>query len=293
MITTALSLALTAAMLHATWNLLAKRAGGGTAFIWLVAALSLLFYAPAVLWVYLSQHPSFSLSGWGFMVLSGVLHIGYFHVLLKGYREADLSLVYPLARGSGPLLASSGAILLLGERPSFPGFIGILVVIAGVLLLTGGNLTHSAAPDATDLNRRRQGWKYGLITGLFIAAYTLCDKFAVSQLKVPPIWLDYGSATVRCVVLAPLAWQQRDAVVEHWQNHRQESIGVALLSPLAYILVLIAMQHAPVSVVAPAREASILFGAFFGATMLSEGHGKRRMAASALIFGGIALLALN
>lgn len=282
-----LALALSAAVIHATWNLVAKKVGGGTVFVWLTACIVLALYAPAVIWVYFTEHPALSLVAWGFMLLSGLIHIGYFHVLLRGYRDADFSVVYPLARGSGPLLSSAGAILLLGERPAIVRIIGIVMVVGGVVLLAGGISFRNAD------KRLRRGLAYGGLTGGFIAAYTLTDKWAVAHLHVPPVWLDYCCAATRAILLAPVALKRQETVRWHWAKHRRECFGVAFLSALAYILVLFALKQAPVSVVAPARESSIFFGTVFGAKLLEEGQTKRRIAASVFIFAGIVFLAMS
>src|SRR5918997_6022308 len=133
----ALVLVLAAATFHATWNLLAKRVGdGGAVFVWLFGSLSMLIYAPLAVAVVLLERPHFGPEVLVFMFGSGVLHLGYFVFLQRGYAVGDLSLVYPLARGTGPLLATAAAIVLLGERPSVLVFVGIALIASGVFLLT-------------------------------------------------------------------------------------------------------------------------------------------------------------
>src|SRR5215211_1624421 len=115
----ALALVLAAAIFHATWNLLAKRVGDGAAvFVWLFGLCSLVIYAPLAVVVVLVVEPHLGPMQCLFMFGSGVLHLGYFVLLQRGYAVGDLSLVYPLARGTGPLLATAAAIVLFGERPS-------------------------------------------------------------------------------------------------------------------------------------------------------------------------------
>ncbi len=115
----ALVLVLVAAVFHATWNLLAKRVGdGGAVFVWLFGLCSLVLYAPLAVVVVLVSAPHLGPVEYLFMFGSGVLHLGYFVLLQRGYAVGDLSLVYPLARGTGPLLATAAAIVLFGERPS-------------------------------------------------------------------------------------------------------------------------------------------------------------------------------
>ena len=279
----ALLLVLAAAVIHASWNLITKRVGGGPPFIWLAAVLTVLFYGPLAVGVVLFTKPRLDAMALLFFGGSALIHLAYFLVLQRGYRVGDLSLVYPLARGSGPLLATSVAILFFGERPSALALFGALLVLGGVAALLGGAKLREGLHN-------RQALGYALLTGLLIAGYTLWDKHAVSVLLLSPLLLDYSSNVGRALLLAPLAWRRWDAVRELWRLHRWSVIGMALLNPLSYILVLTAMITAPVSYVAPARELSILIATLFGATLLSEGDARRRLgAAGAMVFGVIAL----
>src|SRR5262245_10618273 len=132
----ALILILTAAVIHATWNLLNKQASGHATFTWLVAVLSALLYAPATITVIEVWQIEINFVAIGMMAGSAALHTAYFVLLNQGYRAGDLSLVYPLARGTGPLLSSLAAIVFLGERPSVIALAGALLIIGGVIFLT-------------------------------------------------------------------------------------------------------------------------------------------------------------
>jgi drug/metabolite transporter (DMT)-like permease len=134
----ALILILAAAVIHATWNLLNKQASGHATFTWLIAVLSAAFYAPvtiAMIEIFEWQVGGVEI---GMMAGSAALHTAYFVLLnQRDIASGDLSLVYPLARGTGPLLSSVAAILFLGERPSIIAIIGALLIIGGVIVLTG------------------------------------------------------------------------------------------------------------------------------------------------------------
>lgn len=283
-----LALVLTAALLHAAWNVLAKRAQptSTTAFVWLCSALSALALIPAVVLLLIiapPRHP-FTLLDAGFVVVAAVFHATYFMLLQRGYRDGDLSLVYPLARGTGPLIASIAAIAIFGERPGLLGGTGIALIVVGIFLATGATLRSP---------RVRVSTVYGLATGAAIAAYTLWDKEAVSALAIAPILYDFGRSALQAAVMAPFVWtaSRRSATLDTWRGCRREAAGIAILSPLAYILVLFALITAPVSVVAPAREISIVFGALLGARLFNEGYGWRRMAAAIMMLAGIVALA--
>ncbi|MGH2405358.1 MAG: EamA family transporter [bacterium] len=285
----AVALVLAAAVIHATWNLLSKRTGGGSAFVWLAGSISAIVYAPIAAAAVVLQHPRFGPIEITFMAGTALLHLAYFIALLRGYRAGDLSLVYPLARGTGPALATIAAIAFFGERPTVVALIGAALVVAGILAMGGANIIRFRR--ATETVRRAIG--YALLTGLTIAAYTLWDKHAVSVLLIPPLIFDWFSNVGRVAFLTPFALRRWEDVRRHWSAHRLETFGVAILSPLSYILVLTALVFTPVSYVAPAREVSILIGAGMGTRFLAEGDARRRMIAAAALVAGVVALALG
>jgi drug/metabolite transporter (DMT)-like permease len=282
----ALALVLASAVTHATWNLMAKRAGGGVPLIWLFTALSAAVYAPVALAAALVLRPSMSWTAAGFVAGSSLLHIAYFLLLQRGYRVGDLSLVYPLARGTGPLLSTALAIALMGERPTPLAIGGAGLIALGTFGLTFGG-PRAGRPSA------RTAIGYGLATGAFIAVYTLWDKHAVSALLIPPLVYDWCSNFGRVLMLTGMVRGRWSEVRREWRDHRREVLGVAVLSPLSYILVLTALVTTPVSYVAPAREISILIGTLMGTHLLSEGNARRRIAAASLMVAGVVALALG
>ena len=279
----ALALVLAAAFIHAAWNLLAKRASGDATFTWLFAVWSAVLYAPVAAGVIFRRQAHLGLTEIGFMAGSAILHTAYFLLLNQGYRFGDLSLVYPLARGTGPLLSCTAAIVFLGERPSALALAGALLITAGVVILTG-RLHHFREAQA------RTAVIYAFITGTLIAGYTLWDKQAVGQVSMSPILLDWGANLGRAVLLTPMAVARWKRVRAEWRNHRFEALGVAILTPLSYILVLTALAFTAVTYIAPAREISILIGAAMGTGLLAEGDAARRIgAAFAMVLGVVAL----
>ena len=280
----AVALVLASAVLHATWNLMAKRAGGGAAFLWMSDLFSLALFAPLVLGLFLIEWPKLGPVELAFIFGSAVLHLAYFLLLLRGYRVGDLSVVYPLARGTGPALSTLAAILLLGERPTPLALLGAALVVVGVFLVTSG---HRALRGAG------KGAAYGLATGVFIAAYTLWDKQAVSAVMVPPLLLYYGGAVGRVALLSPLITQRCSDVTQHWRQHKLEALAVGVLGPVSYIMVLTALVFTPVSYVAPAREISILIGVALGTRLLAEEHALRRLAAACTMVLGVVALSVG
>jgi drug/metabolite transporter (DMT)-like permease len=290
----ALALVLAAGLFHAVWNLLAKRAGGGGApFVWLYTVLAGLLYAPVACVAVLFSGPTrMGLVGLVFVVGTAVLHVGYFLSLQKGYSVGDLSVVYPLARGTGPLLASAAAVALFGERPGPIAILGIALIGGGVFVLVWEPDGTTAASPA-QRRTRRLGVAYGFLTGAFIAGYTLWDKQAVAGLALSPILYYWAALLAQAALLAPLALGRKAEVLAAWRVHRLEVLGVAVLSPLSYLLVLTALVFAPVSHVAPAREVGILIGTALGGGLLEEGHAPRRLVAAGAIVAGVVALALG
>ena len=295
---TALALILVAAAAHATWNLFSKQASaaGASSFVWLMSLAATGLYAPVVAVSVLLSPPRLTPLDWVFMAGTGLLQVGYFLFLQAGYRLGDLSLVYPLGRGSGALLAALAGIALLGERPGPAGITGIVLVVLGVLVLGAPGRGDSPAPPRPGTPaspRLSRAIVFALVTGTFIASYTLWDKYAVSTLKVPPLIQGYASLPVMALVLAPSALRQRGRTKRVWSGYRRQVTGAAVLSPLAYILVLIAMSFTAVSAVAPAREVSVLAGVLLGRRLLGEGGLARRLTAAAAIAAGIICIAVG
>ena len=278
-----LSLVLTAAFCHATWNFFVKRLHGGPELVWLFSAVTVVLYLPVALYALLAIESPLGGREIGFIAGSAVLHMGYFLLLQTGYRHGDLSLVYPTARATGPFLSTLFAVAVLGETLTFQIAAGGLTVIAGVLCLNGGIKGRPGNVRVSVL--------FGLMTGLLIGSYTVWDAYAVSTLLVPPLLLDYMSSVARSVLLAPVALRRKAEVRRYWREQRLGVIIIALFNPLAYILVLYALTFTPVVYIAPAREVSVLVTVLMGSLLLNEGDLKRRLVWAAVILTGIVLLA--
>lgn len=276
------ALVLAAAFCHATWNFFVKRINGGPELIWLFSVLSVVIYLPLALAIVVVQKPEFGLPQLVFAAGSVVLHLGYFLLLQTGYRKGDLSLVYPTARATGPLLSTTFAVLLLGEVVTAQMAVGAAIVISGVLMLTGGIRSGARRVSAS--------LAFGLGAGTLIGSYTAWDAYAVAALAVPPLLLDYVSSLGRVTVLAPVAWRRRALVAQHWRGHKGAVLAIAVFNPLAYILVLYALTFTPVAYVAPTREVSVLITVLAGTVLLKEGKLRRRLGWAAFILAGMALL---
>lgn len=283
----AVALLLAAAVAHATWNYVAKGARSSFVFIFLFALCSEVIYLPLAIGVFLWTRPALGLEALLFVTVSGLLNCLYFILLSEGYKVGDLSVVYPLARGTGPALAVVGAIIFFGERPGGIALAGSALVVAGILVMSWGG-SASAGPEM---------WRsiiFALATGACIAAYSLWDSKGVTV--VTPVLYSWGLDLARMLFLAPLAVATRSVRSELrtiWREQRRAILTIGALSPGAYILVLAAYTLAPVSYVAPAREISILFGAILGLRLLGESDAPRRLAGATAIVAGVFALALG
>lgn len=282
----ALSLILAAAVIHASWNYFLKRSGGGAVFVWLFASLSALIYLPLAALVIWWEKPEFGWVHYGLMFASAVLHTAYYLLLDRGYRSGDLSVVYPIARGTAPLITVLCAVLLLGEHPT-------PIAVAGALLIGGGAVALTGDPRKLKQSGNYPAVGFALLTGCMIASYTLVDKIAVAAWLIPPLVQDWATNFGRVLLMTPMVLGRRHEIVPTWRRAKKEIIAVALLCPLSYILVLTAMVFTPVSYVAPAREVSILVAALMGTQLLAEGNVAQRLGAAAAMVAGIVCLALG
>lgn len=273
------------AICHATWNYTTKKVKSDSTFIWLFSVISSIIYFPfalASLFIYeIDFKPYFIL----FIFGSAALHSVYFILLNKGYSVGNLSIIYPLARGTGPLFSTMIAIIILKESASPVAIIGIFLIIFGIITITGNPaLILNSSKDKSLI--------YALLCGISIASYTIFDKIAVSTLKLPPVLLDWLSNLGRVMLLTPYALSRKDQLKELVTHHRKEALTVGILSPLSYILVLTAMVSIPVYYIAPIRELSILIGAFLGVKFLSEKLTKIKVIGICLMTVGIITLSL-
>jgi drug/metabolite transporter (DMT)-like permease len=292
----ALCLILVAAIAHASWNLFSKQAAatGAVFFIWLLAVAASGLYAPIVAIVAVAGHPHLAGLNWVFLVGTGVLEAGYFLFLQFGYSKGDLSLVYPVGRGTGALLAALAGIVLLGERPGPVTLAGIGCIVAGIIAIGLPARRRVCDTDrATARPAAGLAVALALCTGAFIASYTIWDKYAVTTLRTPPMMQGYAAFPFMALAFAPLVMRDPGRIARVWREFRLQVMAAALLAPLAYVLVLVALSFTAVSAIAPAREVSILFGVVLGRRLLGEGGMARKLTAAAAIVAGIVAVAVG
>ncbi len=289
-----LLLVLFSSFLHAGWNYLAKTIPGGGLFVWLLALVMSVILLPVSvvqIWHFGFDWTTINVLA---LLITGILHTVYFLVLQKGYQEADLSVVYPLARGTGPVFSGIGAYLFLNEQIQYQDILGLVFVGAGALVIGGFSFRQLWQPNATAQKDLRvlKGVFYGMTTGFLISCYTIFDGYCVTTLAIAPVLIEYTAHPIRLLLLLPHARKNKEGVWKIWREHWQKILTIAIVSPFAFILVLYAMKSAPVHAVAPIREFSIVIGVVMGARFLAEEQVKTRLIGALLILTGICLLAL-
>jgi drug/metabolite transporter (DMT)-like permease len=280
----ALALVVCAAILHAIWNALAKRADNQFVFLWCSVSLATALLLPlGLLRLPAERAPA---SGLPFVAASVAIHALYFWALGRAYRHGDFSRVYPMARGLGVALVPLVALPLFGERLSWLGSLGVGLVVLGIAAL-------GAMPAATTASVARAsgaGTAWALVTGLTIAAYSLVDKAGVARLHPMPYIALMGASL--SVVLAPVVLADRPALGREWRRHWRTILVASAMNLTSYLLVLFAFRLSKVGYVVAARELSILFSAFIGSLWLGEGRLAPRLAAASVVLAGVVCVAL-
>ena len=276
-----------AAVAHAAWNIIAHGISrAGVPFLWWGAVGS------TVVWVgvvpFTGGLGTDDLGSFAFGVLvSSVLHVGYMAVLQRGYREGNLSTVYATARGTGPFLSVIVAVLLFGERPSTVALVGVGAVILGVVAI--GLVDRGSGGRARRID---PGIVFGVLTGVAIAVYTIWDAFVVRTWNLSPVAFMVGTTLLQVPFYSIAVRGRWDAVWALGRTQWRRILVFGILSPLSYILVLTAIQIAPVALVAPLREVSVVLVSLFGVFVLRESKPWWRIGASLVVVAGIVLLAL-
>jgi drug/metabolite transporter (DMT)-like permease len=272
---------LVAAAFHAGWNALLKLNVEPIVATSLVALASGLVVAPLAVIVGFPAP-----AAWPYVLGSVVVHIGYYLALAEAYRFGELGQVYPIARGTAPLLTALLAGYWVGESLGVYGWAGIIVLAGGILLLAarGGRALQS-------FHARSVG--FALLTSLTITAYTLIDglgaRISGSALQYT-VWLFLLSGTAMGVYgFMVVGRRLAGELVVHWKT----AIAGAALSTAAYAIVIWAMTVAPIALVAALRETSVLFAALFGVALLREPLLPARIAAALLVLAGVVLLRLR
>ena len=285
-----LGLVLLSALAHSTWNLLLKRSSEPEIFVWwllVVEAVLMLPLGVVLFWLF-----PIAPVGWLFVLATVILHVLYFILLGRGYAQGDLSVVYPIARGFGPMLVPILAVLLIRETVALPAILGIAAIVVGIYIISWtGELQRFLLRPWNIM--RNTGARYAVLTGLTIAMYAIIDKRGVSHIQ-PFLYL-YLMSLGSAVLLFPYIRRKWgiQAMGLTWRSIRTSIVLAGLLAFLAYGLVLTAFSLSRVSYVAPAREVGIVVGVLMGVLILKEPFGRVRLAGSSVIVLGLILIAVS
>jgi drug/metabolite transporter (DMT)-like permease len=271
------ALVLLAAVLHAGWNAVVKTGADRVLTMALVIGVGAAGAALALPFV-----PPPAPASWGFLLLSGLVHIGYFAFLLEAYRFGDLSRVYPIARGAAPLLVALGAAVFAGERLG-AAQLGAVALVAGAiasLALERGGLRGDG----------RRSLLLALATAVIIATYTIVDGLGVRRADGPLGYILWLFVLDAVPLLAYAALTRGARVGAYLRAHWPASLVAGVMCGGAYGLAIWALSLGAMAHVSALRETSVLFAALIGGRLLGEPFGRRRLAAAFAVVAGIVWL---
>lgn len=268
---------LVAALLHAVWNALVKSGGDRLLTLAAVNSTGALAAIPLVMLADLPAPAS-----WPWLLLSSLLHCGYYFFLIKAYSAGDLAHVYPLARGTAPLLVTGGAALLADEYLPGLGVVGIVVASAGIV-----SLAFEGGPP---WRRDSRALWFALATSLFISGYTVVDGIGVRLADSPLGYIGWLFLIDGLPLAIYALWRRAGVIRPFLRRERWRCLGGGLASMVAYGLVIWAMSLGAMGMVSALRETSVLFAVLIGIFMLGERLTLRRLAAAAAVCAGVALM---
>lgn len=267
---------------HAIWNLALKRVQGGMIFVWIFTTITCIIYLPVIVFNFKQIYSTLSLNSILFCTLSVVLHLLYYIFLDKAYFYGDLSSIYPITRGISPVFTIFFASLLMGEHINSFQLISISMIILGSFVLSGVGVEK--------IEYNTQSLIFALLCAGAISGYTLTDKLVMSQTAVSPFFLDFFNNLGRSALLAPTALRDFKKTQLLAKNHIKSALIVALLSPISYLMILFAMKHLDISIIAPLRQFSIVIGSLFGFYILNEKAYLYKKVGIAMTFLGVLMI---
>lgn len=275
-------LVLFAALCHATWNALVKTGGDR------LAVLTVVMSAPAFLCALtLPFVPLPAVESWPYLVASLIIHLAYYACLIHAYKHGDLSQVYPIARGTAPVLVAAGAWVMAGEALSWLELAGVLIVSAGIISLA--RRPKGAAPGDGSVH----AVVFALMTSLTIGLYSLCDGLGVRASGTPLGYILWLFALEGIGLLPFTLWLRRGRLREAFGPSLKTGIPGGIIASLAYGIVIWAMSLGPMAHIVSLRETSVIIAALIGTLVLKEPFGPRRVAAATVVAAGAVLLQLG
>jgi drug/metabolite transporter (DMT)-like permease len=269
-------LALTAAVLHASWNLLVKQSADRRLALWGQFTIGGVLSAIALItWALVGSLPHIA---WEWAIVSGATHVPYLMLLSRAYDRGDFSMSYPIVRGAGALAAAAGGMLFLNDTLSVTSTIGILLAVLGLFVLAKSGSWHVVGA--------------ALVVASTIAVYSVVDGHGTRQSQPVAYAFALNIAAAICVSLYA-SIRSRKHMIPTMRAHWKVMGAAGVFSTVAYMLVMIAYRHAPVGYVASLRESSVVIAAFAGWKMLDEGDHRRRITSAAIVLVGLVVLVIG
>ncbi len=278
------ALVLIAAIGHALWNFAARKVSGDITVLWLSFALGTVVMLPICAFVWWQGTP-LPLTQPAILCLlaTGILHAVYFALLARAYEEGDISMVYPVARGSGVGLTALAGWSILGEEISTLGAAGIGLILCGIIALSAPALLNG---------HDRRSFKIALGVGLSIVAYSLVDKIGVAHM--PLLYYIGGMWLLGTLLRWPFVWRQRRGTFLKTAQEQWQPIAFIGLGSLGtYLLILYAYTKGPVSYIVAARESSVVIGAILGFVFLKEHFTPLKLVGVLGIAAGLVLIKMG
>ena len=280
----ALILVIFSTLCHAYWNLILKRTTGGIHFIWLFTVITIVLYIPFVIMELDGFYEMMNDKVFIVCIGSMIFHLMYFLFLDKAYEFGELSIIYPVARGIAPVITIIIAITFLNEKMTGAQIVSVGLIMFGTFILSGFSYKSGKAMSTSLV--------YAVACGIMVASYTVIDKVAVANYNISPFILDFINNVGRAVVLVPLVSKDIAQLEYVRKVYLKEAAIIAVLSPLSYVLILFAMKNAPVSLISPLRQFSIVIGATLGIKLLCESKEYIKLAGILITLFGVVWLSL-
>jgi drug/metabolite transporter (DMT)-like permease len=287
-----LVLILASACIHVVAHVAMKRSPSRAAFVWWMLVCGAVFFSPLLL----TPWPVLPPALWAVIGFSAGFEALYFAAIAKAYQTGDLSIVYPLARGTAPILLLCWSVLFVGERPTAAGALGIAVIAAGLYLI---NLPRAGAWVEPLRALGRPGPRWALAAGLCISLYTVLDRYVLRAVTgTPPTWpLLYTYLLLALALLMLTPWTVRavgaTALRREWRANRGWAVLSGVTTLGAYAVVLYAIRAGtPASYAGAVREISVVLGAIVGVVVLKEVGTRMRLVGAACVAAGVAMIAL-
>ncbi|MEW5815518.1 MAG: SMR family transporter [Spirochaetota bacterium] len=271
-------LVILAALIHATWNFTTKKTSGNFGVLYLGLLFSCFAFLPLLFFLPVSE--ILNSKAYPYFFATGTIHAIYFFALAKAYEHGDISVVYPIARGSGIAGTAVAAALFLHENLTFPGVVGISAIVAGTILI--------GFKKAKQKDHSKELF-FAFVVGAAITGYSITDKLGVGTIN--PLAYIVGLALVTTAVLTPYAiHKKRKEISEAWKKSKKESCIIGIGSLGTYIIILFVYKIVQVSYVVALRELAVAFGTLFGFIFLKEQFTRSKIIGIICIVSGMIII---